>query len=440
MATTESIEFEVDDTPLPPLYYAGRQGYAMLSGSRYIQLTNDTQAKEHLKAMGCDPVPEVLCRIREENYVAYIGPVAGYRPGVYVAKDSGEKILVTAGPKIIPGAAGAFPFIKAFLEDQFLDERHPDQLRALFAWLHHARKNVINGTRRPLPALVVVGPRNCGKSLFIELVRLFLGGRTASAFAALAGTTIFNGDILGAELLVIDDEIASRDHRARTALGQGIKKHFFAGSVRIESKFRQAVTMRPVQALVIAVNSEPEHLQVLPVLDDSLRDKISLVRCSMADLGAYEREDIAGFIEAELPAFIDHVENTIIPAHLQDPRTGAAAWWHPAVVEMLAVIAPEERLRELMVQCPEIAGKIKFHSFWEGTAADVEKALLETETTRHGARNLLSFTSACGTFLGRIRDSRRALLADRKVRGVTVWKITALDRGAAEPKPAEGAG
>lgn len=75
---------------------------------------------------------------------------------------------------------------------------------------------------------------------------------------------------------------------------QGIKKYLFAPHVRAHSKFREAVNMRPVHAVAIAVNNEPEHLQVLPAIDDSVADKISLFDCQPAKLdGLDDRDEIA---------------------------------------------------------------------------------------------------------------------------------------------------
>ena len=175
---------------------------------------------------------------------------------------------MTTGPRIIESASGPWPFIQDFFSEMLGDEVYAQQLDAVYSWLSQARRNLIQRRGRPLPAAVFVGPRNCGKTLLIEIARLVLGGRSAAALGALNGATSFNADTAGAELLHIDDEIGSKDHRARVGLAQGIKRQLFAQSVRIKGKGRDAVALRPIQALIIAVNDEAEHLQVLPQLDD----------------------------------------------------------------------------------------------------------------------------------------------------------------------------
>ena len=412
-------------TTMPTVYYAGRSGYAIESDGVYIPLS-ETAVGQHLRKAGVkrEEVANLLCDIRTQNFVAYIGSVAGYQAGLHILEDNNRPFLVTTGPSVIAGTEGEWPFLRAFFAELFGDSEQHD---AAMAWLRQARRNLLAGKRRPMPAAVLVGPRKCGKSMHIEVVRLALGGRSAPAFAALSGSSSFNADIIGAELLTIDDEIASKDQRARTALAQGIKKHFFAGSVRAEAKGRDAVTLRPVQAVIIAVNDEPEHLQVLPMLDDSVADKISLFACQPATLGGLEdRDAIAQIVREEMAAFVHYLDSSEHPLHLRDSRTGCAAWQHPAVVEALQSISPEERMRELMQQCDAITEAMKAQGSWRGSAADLERLLCENSTTAHAARALFRYPSACGTYLGRLQASKRAAVDRATIQGVTRWTITSL--------------
>ena len=105
-----------------------------------------------------------------------------------------------------------------------------------------------------------------------------MGGRSAPAYRALTNENGFNADVIGSELLVIDDEVASRDGRARSRFGQAIKNFLFTSKVRVEAKGRDAFNARPVHALAIALNNEAQHIMVLPELDDNLVDKISLIQ------------------------------------------------------------------------------------------------------------------------------------------------------------------
>jgi hypothetical protein len=427
----KSVEGEavVENQPLPKIYYAGRGGYAIEHGGKFIPLTCAEAVVQHLKPyLGKKgDYDGALCNIRLNNFVSYIGPVAGIAPGLHTSEDMEGPFLVTSGPKIIEGTPGDFPFIEAFLAE-LLDGQ--DQALAAIGWLRQARSNLVAGKRRPLPAAALVGPKECGKSLFIELARRVLGGRSANALRALNGSTNFNADALGAELLVIDDEIASRDPRARISLAQGLKKQLFAASVRVEGKYRDAVTMRPIHAVVLAVNSEPENMMVLPALDDSLEDKISLFLCERARLDGMDSPDeISGQLNAELPAFIYYLETSTHPEQLRNRRTGVAAWHNPELRERLRSMEIEERFRELIAQCSAVSFQITTEGAWRGSAAELAKALMEDEQTRHSARSILTWSDACGAYLGKLKKAGRARISSSVVNGYTRWRIESLGEG-----------
>ncbi len=409
---------------LPEIYYAGKNGYWMRQSELFIPLPRESQVGQHLMACGVSKkdVPVVLCHIRTHRFVAYAGAVAGYKVGLHTAPESGTQYLVTQPPRIIEGAIGSYAFI-----DTFLTELLGEQKRVALAHLRQARINLRNMQRRPLPALALVGPRNCGKSMLIEICRRCLGGRAANAFGALSGEN-FNADTIGAELLMIDDEIASKDHRARTALAQGIKKNAFAGSVRFRPLYHEAINMRPIQMTIIAVNDETEHLQVLPILDDSMKDKLTLLQCSQATLGGIDdREEIGRKIDQELPAFLHMLDNSTHPMDLRDQRTGAKAWQNPDVLARLQTISAEQRFRELLLQCSVVIEAIKTKGHWEGTAAEIEQWLTEHHMpTAHAARSLLTWNSACGTYLGRLEKSGMSDISSKVVNGITRWAIRSV--------------
>jgi hypothetical protein len=410
---------------LPNFYYCEKGGgYAMESNGKVTLLTTEGQVRQHLLCYGVtgEKATRLLCEIRSNNNVVYAGPVAGYKVGVYTAEDSADKFLVTRSPKIIQAAEGSWNFIGDYLTE-LLGEGQ--QKEAFLAWLRQARANLLAGERRPLAAAVLIGPRNCGKTLLIEVTRQCLGGRTASAFAYMTGKTKFNGDLLGAELLTVDDEVASYDYKTRAAFSQYIKKHLFAGSISVEAKYKDAITMRPVQAVMIAVNDDPEHLQVLPTIDDTSGDKLSLFKCSRATLGGLDdRNQIATKIAQELPAFLHYLETTDHPPEIKEARQGVLPWHHPAALELLGEISPEERLRELIRECVATQGEIVKNGFWRGTATELEHLLRDDPVTCHAAKAVLSWSSACGVYLQRLRNSKKIGVTKTKSKGLTYWTIT----------------
>src|SRR5262249_3457198 len=116
--------------------------------------------------------------------------------------------------------------------------------------------------------------------------------------------------------------------------------------------------------------------------------------------------------------------NTEIPAELQHGRFGLKVWQHPDLLESLSALSPERAMLRLIDEiiftrpCHSTqigTGGIKLAikpSKWEGTAESLERELCDD--ARDGFRNplayksrkLLSWTNACGTYLGRLADKQ----------------------------------
>ena len=104
---------------------------------------------------------------------------------------------------------------------------------------------------------------------------LLLGGRIAKPYRYMSGATEFNGDLFAAEHLCISDEAPGRDIHSRRSLGSHIKSMLFDIDQSCHPKNRQAITLRPIWAMSISLNDEPENHQVLPPLE-ALAHKVPL--------------------------------------------------------------------------------------------------------------------------------------------------------------------
>lgn len=214
------------------------------------------------------------------------------------------------------------------------------------------------------------------------------------------GDTQFNSELIGAELLICDDESGQTDMRVRRSAANKIKASLFSAGVKGEQKGYEAFTCRPWWRIVFACNDEPEDLRVLPLLDDSMSDKLSLFKCFsheivMPDASRDERWEQ---IESELPAFAHYLLNEFeIPEEMRDRRTGAKAYQHPDLVRSLASLGYETKLLELIDEGMEDRLPGTF------TAKQVQRYLTEQgSSTCAEAKKLLHYPTACGTYLSRL--------------------------------------
>jgi hypothetical protein len=388
-------------------FFYNTRSFGMEGRAGYVPLTGESAVRQHLAKLG---VPRsahdsILCDIRETQFVDYIGPLAGHLPGVHTF--NGSKMVITSGPRIVKAKEGDSTFIDEFFRDLLHDPHQPGQLPVFLRWLAHCRKALLSHRRVQTPALALTGDRGDGKSLAIEIINRSLGGRQAKGYGFFSGDKSFNGELAGAELIVMDDDAASKDHRARVRLAQAIKANQFASGVRIEGKNREAFNADPVQAVVLAVNCDPEELRVLPELTDSMEDKIVLLKTKPAPCFDTPEENSKA-IDAALPGFLHKLESLDM-SDAYDHRRRLNCFWHPEIIEALGLLSPERQLLELVHQLGAVSNALADRGKWSGTAAELEGMLTDRESPmQHSARRLLSWGGACGTYLARLADGRTA--------------------------------
>ncbi len=388
------------ETAPPQAFYDGTRFY-LDNGKDYVPM-DGRSIKSHLKMRGVIPIEEAVCFIQTDRYVKYNGPLAGRKRGVY--ESNGDLLLASTSPKIIQSKQGEFTTIKAFIADLFGGDDHAQtQIDSFYGWMKIARLAMLEGKRRPGQALVLAGPIACGKTQLIkQIITPAMGGREGNPYKYLSGKTGFNADLIGAEVLVIDDEAASTRIENRRALGDGIKTSLFASSVRIEGKFKNGFSFAPLWRIVIAVNDQPEALMVLPPLSHDLADKLMILKCQKAlEMADDDFEIWQATMAAELPAFLRMIENFEIQSENIEGRCGVKSFYHPEVVDAISELSPEHQLRSL-IDTLESSGGVALP--WEGTSLAL-KALMTAQSSavRLDADRLLgNWPAACGVYLSRL--------------------------------------
>jgi hypothetical protein len=237
----------------------------------------------------------------------------------------------------------------------------------------------------------------------------------------MSGATDFNGDLFASEHLAIEDEAPGRDIHSRRALGSNIKSMLFAQNQSCHPKNRQAITLRPIWAMSISLNDEPENLQVLPPLDPSLLDKLIILRCVRHALPwpGDEITVLKDILQTELQPFAHYLDGLVVPEHLVEPRCGLKAYQHPAILEELMQLSPEHQLIGLV---DTVIFENEF-LIWRGTAADLETALRDSKYAREADR-LFRFNTACGVYLARLHEQDPERISKTKSNGKVRWAIS----------------
>lgn len=424
-------------------------GYIIRAGERFIQL-GTADLKIHLKRAGVPQMPGVGTLTREEHVLwsaqserqaDYVGQIAGMKLGFHKLR-SGNAVICTQGPRIIAGKKGEFDGIGEGLASLLAPDKK--QFHTFVAWLARARRALVAGKVHPTQVLLLAGQGGCGKGWLQEIVTRCLGGRAAKPHAYFTGGK-HNGELLEAEHWYGADEELASIATLRT-VGAHFKQTSTAEPVYFNPKGRKALNMGSYRVLTYTFNEEPEIVKgSVPPMDDSLADKVHLMRADFATLPG-SREEIEDLLDRELPAFCYFLDH-----HKPDKRMLKSGWcacstcgglnaaamvlrfgmmpFHePQLLASLRMQQPESQLWELVSQAfaDKEARSVRMSS------EDVQSELMGSRYANEAASLANRFTGAIATYLGRL-----AKLGDGRVgkvvnEGKTFWVLAIPGKGGGE--------
>lgn len=411
------------------VYYDGRQ-YYFDNGNVFVPM-NRQSVGAHIVDAGAkdDEQQRVVNHVHLNHYVQHVGPLAGHKRGIY--RNGGGSMLVVNSPTIIDPQEGSWDNLKAVIYAVIGDDPEVGniQVTIFLLWIKFAYKALVNGVRSPGQALVLAGPIRCGKSLLIDILTEVLGGRRGNPHKYLTGRTTFNGELVGSELQVIDDESGSTDIKTRRLVSASYKTMLFSGQVQIEAKYATPMSCAPLWRLVIACNDEPESLLVLPPITSDIIDKVMIFRCHKRPfpmpLWAQDKAQVFATLVAEIPAMLAEVLEMDVPADLRDGRCGVTYFQHPVLMAELAEMSPEAEMLQIIDQVlPILPGKTGLFP-WEGTAAELRQVLLANKDVEKDTRRLLFNVAVTGKYLGRLETTGRVERL-RMLNGYQNWRIKPL--------------
>ena len=293
-----------------------------------------------------DEMADTMFRIRHENGVDLALNVAGMARGLH--RINGVSVLVPLGPKYISPKKGGWPTIRKI----FTGALGREQFEWFLHWLASSTQSYYSQSWQPAQVVAFIGPTGSCKSLIQGILTAVFGNREARVMQALTGATAFNGEWAEATHLVVEDEFAENSKRLREQVKEQVKAIAVNKCQRIHPKGRQAMSVIPFWRMTISCNPITESLAVLPILDDSVTNKISLLWTSrlkmpMAAATPDEKSRLWAKIESEFPALIDELlKLKDVPKRLRDPegRFTIRAHHHPQAKEQIDRLTPEGEL------------------------------------------------------------------------------------------------
>lgn len=403
----KTIEFYYDSGRKEYLYKNQRKWLSLDEGKFKMNLIDLGYKKSKPRLEKTSELERKILDIREHSDVDYVGGLAGYKAGFYQLGD--QRLLITHGPKIVYPVAGNCDLIMQIIDNLLNDEEEESGQQLLFflCWLKIAYESLLNGSFRPGQVIVFAGTHGCGKSLVQKIITEILGGRSARPYKYMTEQTEFNGDLFGAEHLVIEDEVASTDIRSRRAFGSKIKEMAANEGIKCRAMHREGIELKPFWRVSISVNDEPENLLTLPPIDDSLESKMIILRAfkqpmPMPTAKTADREKFWKTIVDQLPAFAHFLTTSVIPENMVDERYGVKFFHNKYLLNEINQLSPEKRLLDLIDMGLFSKDEMAITNEYELTAHELESKLLECSKTHNETGKLLTWTTTCGTYLGRL--------------------------------------
>jgi hypothetical protein len=268
-----------------------------------------------------------------------------------------------------------FPTISNWAEIMFGEE----QLKYELAWLGWAYRNARAGHPASGHAQFLVGPPNCGKTLWNTQILGNLFGGHIKASEYLCSKTEFNDYLFEFGLLTVDDEAPTANPQARVAFTSKIKEFVANDEFSVNGKFKKPGRVRWRGRVSVTLNQDATSLQLLPDLEMSVRDKLMIFQCRKF------KGFFPGFTNAlqkELPHFASYLNSIEVPEDMVENRFGVKAYLNKDIEALWMADASHAHIVEfLQIFREKWLDKNELEE-WEGTGSELLVLLDRMEGVR----------------------------------------------------------
>jgi len=306
------------------------------------------------------PVEQIMTRIKATNRVTDTVSYVYHNQGMYKRRN-GERVLNISTVKVTDPKAGpplfregaawnskevhdAFPFIYEVITGLFQSsvkcmkgEKLCTQLEYFISWLSYFYSRSYEFKPSPGQALFICGPSNSGKTFTSRVIVGNLMGGFSEAKDYFKGTSEWNNDVNKAGVLVVDDDEGSSNHQMARTFQARVKAYVANGVVRVKQKYHDASDVPLMNRLIVTLNDSPADKQILPGLDETIKDKVSFLLLPAGEERTW-RTPMQGatmewgkneeLVVRELPAFAKWLYEYEIPEYLKDDRFGTKSLQH----------------------------------------------------------------------------------------------------------------
>lgn len=287
-----------------------------------------------------------------------------------------------------------FPWVSQYLEGYF-DDKPQDGCSPLEYWLADMQRTLRalhEGQPCSGKAEILSGGKDLGKSLMAVKIKRMLFGSNTDAGKFLLEQGSFNKELAQSFHWYVDDNQSASSSQRHMLFSETLKKHVATPEVVYHPKFQDANVIPWYGRITITCNDDPDSLSIIPNMDMTIRDKVSLYKLARRKIAFPPSSDLHAILEQELPYFVGYLLfHYEAPAEVLDKsvRFGIRPYHHPDLLQVAKEVTSHARLEEIIDIWRELT---RFDPTdpddsptWEGTAS----ALLAQMTVHEGLRGVL---------------------------------------------------
>jgi len=333
---------------------------------------------------------DVIFQLHEQKRVQGAFPYVYYPDGP-IRIDNETFLNISTVKTLSPAPEGSvsdwgnkFPWLAEFF-DVFFDEPAP---RSIFlGWLQRAYLSGHFQDPHPGQVVLIAGETSRGKTLLSTVIVSRMLGGSADASRYFLGEESFTYHILKKPLMTVDDTVPTTSAMRHTRYSAMLKKIAANSEHDYERKFKDAGKIRWMGRVIITCNTDPESIRLLPSMDISNADKISLFRCNMSKeypLSFPERQELSKRINEELPYFCRWLMEWKLPeVYAGDNRMGVVSYHDAHLLDSAAQTETSFGFLEILQLFLRSYVKVQpATKVWKGTATDLMAQICMDESLR----------------------------------------------------------
>jgi hypothetical protein len=367
------------------------------------------------KIASSERIDKLIVQIRKEAQIYQAINVAGYKSGIHRDKFD-NPYLVTRSHKMVEPVQGDWAIIREIIDSMF----GPVQSPYIHGWLQWAYLSFEQCTLAPGQLLVLVGPNNCGKTLFQEkVISRLLGSNSVKCLPYLMGKTEFNEELIANAHWVLSDSISELDWRERKTLTEKSKEIMVNSEQRLRVMYTNALTVDMCPRISCSINFN--SIGALPIFEEGMSDKMMLIKASKSSILPDDKLPRPAFearIRDALPGYAYYLKHEYqLPDEIKETgntRFGLRTYHHPDILEMITDVKRHVHLAEILFkwrgQYPAI-----------GSALDVWSALTIFDAeSKNAVLGLAKSNQVMGSILMELAEATKTGTYIRGVRVVSL--------------------